>query len=224
MSIAAELGYHTVKRAGATINETDIIRGDLQSATALRRCIIEGDAEKIERYMPRQAFEKIAELKDKGELTDMAYIDRAVIANLRQMTPNDMSEMFECGGGIGNRICSAALECTSYSELIEKLKTQRYTDAKLRRAVLFAITGVKEKDVRAEPEYFLLLGANEKGRALLSEKRKTCNINIITKPADAPRDSRQYVVGRALDGWFTLARQSAKSTDIGLKRGAYIEK
>ncbi|MBO5884015.1 MAG: nucleotidyltransferase family protein [Clostridia bacterium] len=224
MSYGVNIKCHAIKRAGATINEKEIIDGELQSATAIRRRITEGNFDGLDKYVPDSVLEKITELSEGGRLTDISYIDRAVVAYLRQLSAADVSELFECGGGVGNRICSVANECCTYSELIEKLKTQRYTDAKLRRAVLYAITGVREEDVKAEPEYFLLLGANERGRELLSEKRRSCGINIITKPSDAPRESRQYIVGRALEAWFTLARASAESTDIGLKRGAYIEK
>ena len=220
----ASMRCHTVKRVGATINEKEIIGGELQSATAIRRCIAEGDCNELNKYIPEFVFGKIGELRERGSLTDMSFVDRAVIAHLRQMSANELSEIYECGGGVGNRIRSVANESTTYSELIEKLKTSRYTDAKLRRAVLFAITGVKEEDVRSDPEYFLLLGASEKGRALLSEKRRSGEANIITKPADAPKPSRQYAVDRALESWFTLARERAEITDAGLRRGAYIEK
>lgn len=224
MSYGFNINCHVVKRAGATINEKEIIGGDLQSATAIRRRITEGKLEEIDKYVPDAVLKKITELSESGKITDISYIDRAVVAYLRQMSADDLSEIFECSGGVGNRICAVANECCTYSELVEKLKTQRYTDAKLRRAVLYAITGVRSDDVKAEPEYYLLLGANERGRELLSEKRRSCGINIVTKPADAPRESRQYIVGRALEAWFTLARASGENTDIGLKRGAYIEK
>ena len=108
-------------------------------------------------------------------------------------------------------------------ELEEKLSTKRYTDAKLRRALLFAMTEVTRELLGELPEYTTLLAANSKGRELLAANRKSGGITVVTKPADMPADSAQALAARRLDAIFTLAKMQPNSSGEYMKRGAYIE-
>ena len=71
-------------------------------------------------------------------------------------------------------------------ETLEKAASSAYTDARLRRAVLFSLLGVKTEDLKKSPGYTQLLAANRRGLAVLSNGRKDRGIAVITKPADAP--------------------------------------
>ena len=128
------------------------------------------------------------------------------------------------GGGLENRFFSIANESVSASEMFDKLKTKRYTDAKLRRAMLFCMTGVKTDDIRQLPEYTLLLGASSAGRALLASNRREQRIRVVTKPADAPDNTRQYVLSSRLESLWGLARQKKLPADSAFKKSAYIKK
>ena len=93
-------------------------------------------------------------------------------------------------------------------------KTKRYTDARLRRVMLFSVAGVLAEDVKSPPAYTELIGANEKGRAILAKKRKTANIPIIAKPSDIPNTNgakRQRELTVALDSIFSLALEKPSS-------------
>ena len=47
------------------------------------------------------------------------------------------------------------------------------------------LLGITKDDVNLPPQYIRVLGMNEKGRALLSERKKDTPLPIITKTADA---------------------------------------
>ena len=218
----AALEVMTVKRIGAAYNSERIEKEIFQSATALRRCIAEGN-ESAKEYMPSIMWELICREAEIGRVTDISRLDALILGYFRLKDKEEISGFAECDGGIGNRICDLAHKCTSAQELFSELRTKRYTDAKLRRAVLYALTGATEKDIRTFPEYTLLLGASTRGRELLANKKRESDVRVITKPADAPVGTRQYEIAFGLEGIFTLARENRGTTGEHLRKKAYIE-
>ena len=107
------------------------------------------------------------------------------------------------------------------------LSTKRYTDAKLRRAVLFSMCGVKKGDILALPSYTYLLGANPLGRELLSATRRKDTITIITKPADATElsfsgEARQRNLDLKLASIYNLCLATAAPTGESMRKKPYI--
>ena len=72
-------------------------------------------------------------------------------------------------------------------------------------------------------QYTTLLGANDKGRELLSKKRRAGGVSIVTKPADAPKETAQYHMNEKLDALYGLVLR--KKTTVGemVRKKAYIE-
>ena len=58
----------------------------------------------------------------------------------------------------------------------------------MRRALLFAVTGVQKTDLTAPPAYTTVLAANATGCALLAEQRKAPKIPTVTRQADIPTE------------------------------------
>lgn len=218
------MNFSTVKREGTEYNSTVLDKEVYPSATALRKLMENkgADMSSFNGYMPQKAVQILSDADKNGELTDMREIDAAILAFFRLHIGDDLKNIAECGGGLVNRICSLARESTSTEELFEKLKTKRYTDARLRRAMLFCMTGVTHSLLDKMPEYTLLLAANAKGREILAENRKRDTLNIITKPADIP-ECEQKTANEKLDAIFTLARKNKLSASESLKRMAYIK-
>lgn len=222
-AIGSDLFFKTVQRDGAGYNDTELSESENPSATALRRLWMEGGFEDCSKYIPREAYDIFEKAYYNGEMTDIYQLSRAILMYFRLADPSLLEGFADSDGGIANRICSLAHECTSLEEMLERLWTKRYTDAKLRRAILFAMCGVTGDLLSQKPEYTTLLAANAKGRELLSDVRKNCGIKIVTKPADAPTHSKQYVASSRLDSIFTLAKMQTGTSGEYLKKGAYIE-
>ncbi len=222
-SLGIDMKVHTVKREGSEYNETELGASSCPSATALRAVWQDGNFEKGEKYMPREAYELFEKAYFDGEMTDIYQLSRAILMYFRLHSAEGFEGICDAQGGIANRICTLAGESESIEELISKLSTKRYTDAKLRRAMLFCLCSVKEELVKSLPEYTTLLAADQMGRELLSAVRKSCAIKVVTKPADAPTDSEQYKAQQRLDAIFTLAKMQPTESSEYLKKSAYIE-
>ena len=214
----------TISRIGAAYNEKNEVSGDIQSASAIRAMLESGDIHKLSSYIPMDMCRKLEEEYKAGRLTDLNEIEDLILGFFRLCDASALSDIADASGGIINRLVSASKHSTTVSEMLDAVKTKRYTDAKLRRAVLFSLTGVRASDLKARPEYTLLLAANGKGRELLSKYRKSVDSLVVTKPADAPKESVQYALSEKLDSVYSLARKNKYSSDFFLKKGAYIQK
>ena len=202
-----KLDFYTVKREGAAYNCDGLTKGEYPSATAIRKAWGEGKA--AEEFIP----EKALEVFEDAEHSDDALLHRALMMYFRLADPKSLEGIAETDGGIVNRIVSAAKSAKNGEDFLEQMRTKRYTDAKLRRAMLFCLTEVRRELLKSSPEYVTLLAADSKGRELLARARKDGGINIVTKPADAPRESEQFKVGERLEAIFTLSLKN--STDVG---------
>jgi predicted nucleotidyltransferase len=220
----SKLSFMTVKREGSAYLSDKIEEGAFQSASALRMLAARGMTDELLKYMPTSAAEILMACAKKEELASLGRLDTALKLYFRLVSAERLSGIAELDGGLANRIKQAAIECGDES-LIDALKTKRYTDSKLRRAMLFALTGVTTADVKSSPAYTVLLGANARGRELLSAKRKTAELQIVTKPADIPEISgaaRQRELSLALDSVFSLALETPVSLSRVVARSPII--
>lgn len=224
---ALNLAFDTVKREGASYREPSLGGETCPSATALRPLLLKMNPQILEtlsQYMPSVAVERLQEDANRGMLTDFRLLERAILAFFRLHEPSDFDGIAELGGGLAERICACARDSATYDGMMEALKTKRYTDGRLRRGMLFAMTGVKSALITERPAYTTLLAMNEQGRALLAKTRKTRQTLLVTKPADAPRDTAQFCASEKLEALVTLARATPTSMGTNLKKGAYCEK
>lgn len=137
--------------------------------------------------------------------------------NLRLFT-GDLSGVAECGGGLGERMRKISRESTDGEVFFDSCRTKKYTDARILRAALYAATGVTRRDISDFPAYTLLLAANERGCAVLSELSAAEDFSVITKPADyvklTERVQRQFALSAKADELYTLL--------IGEKAGYFM--
>ena len=206
-----------IQRLGAAYREDILTDGRYPSATALRILIREAacDPAALEAIltdtMPAPSLSRLMEGLSAGEMPmEGDRLLPILHAHYRLADPASMEGLAECGGGIMGHICRMARDTASSSEFMEALRTKQYTDARLRRALLFGIMRVDGEDLLSEPRYTTVLGANERGRAFLRKWRKarkgeSCPppFAVVTKPADAP-DCRQRILGERADALFTL--------------------
>lgn len=214
------IDFQTLKREGNAYND-QLLGEKYPSATAIRSAWSRGET--ACEHIPREAYGIFQEKILLGEVVDTSELARAVLMYFRLADVKMLSRFAEVDEGIANRIVAAAKASRNEKEFFENLATKRYTDAKLRRAILFSLTGVERELLREEPKYTTVLATNEKGRGLLSVARKQNGITIVTKPADAPRDNLQFEAEEKLGAIFTLATKKSFDTAESYRKHAFIE-
>ena len=82
--------------------------------------------------------------------------------------------------GIENRIIKYISESNNYEELINNIKTKRYTYNRISRMLLHILTNfTKEEAKNIKVDYIRLLGFNERGKNYLNKIKKTLDLPIV---------------------------------------------
>ena len=230
---ATSLIPHVVTRLGSGYREDTLTEGAFPSATALRILLREAACDPValsamlEGSMPDRALAILLEAISRGDApTEGDPLLPFYHTLYRLKSPADMETLAEWGGGLAGHICRQARKSATAKEFFESLRTKQYTDARLRRALLFGALGVTEQDLRAMPAYTTLLAANQRGRAYLKAWQKANRdapdgFAVVTKPADAP-EGRQKELSDLADGLFTLCFPTPKEAGAMYKRGPWI--
>ena len=113
--------------------------------------------------------------------------EKLVLYKLRTMTADELKNVPDVNEGLENRIIQCAHKATNLEELLDLIKTKRYTMARIRRILNNSLLGITKEDITKAPEYIRVLGMNKNGMEILSDLRDKTQIPIITKMADAPK-------------------------------------
>ena len=172
----------TVQRRGAAHNALHTDRPAHLSATQIRARLREGEGAHIEDYLVPGALALLGD-----DLPRLERLERFALAKLRTMTAEDWAQLPDSGAseGLPRRLEKAGHSCRSLGEFYELAKTRRYTHARLRRLVMWAMLGLTAELRPDHPLYIRVLGFNERGQALLKQMKKTAALPVITKPAHA---------------------------------------
>ena len=208
-----------IKREGDFHSES-LENDKFPSATAIRKAISES-GEVPSEFMPKSTADVL-----KQALSDGRFPTRedgnALLCALRLGDDEKFSLCGGASGGLANRIVATAHESTDAEDFFSRLSTKKYTDARLRRTVYNCLLGITDEDLRREPDYTQVLAMNSTGRELLSQIRKTSCVHVVTKPADAPENSRQAQLTDTADAYFTLALPRPRDSGFFKKMSPYV--
>ncbi len=212
--LGAPLTPVTVKRLGAAHDSRST--ACFPSASFVRELIYAG--QDITGLVPDGVREVLVEeLSLRGFASD-EHADAALHGTLRMLSPDAADGFAECAGGVGRRLVTAAHSSGTLSDALALASTKQYTNARLRRAVKFAVLGITQDDLRALPEYTSVLAANSKGTSALKSLAQSEALTVLTKAADAksklsPTAKRQFDTDARADALYTLAFRPALPSD-----------
>ncbi len=162
---------------------------------------------------------------EKSVPTDISAYESVALHTIRTTDAEFLSSYYGMNGGVAGLIKANAENVSSLDGLISSCVNKSYTAARIRRAILSSVLGVKAETVNTRPLFSNLLAANGKGREYLSKVRKTASIEIVTKPADGlnlPYNTRkQFELSLRADKLMSLCRKEAVSEIF--KKNPYIE-
>lgn len=154
-------------------HDSSAVNENFASASMIRQML--ENKESAERFLPQNA-----------QICDCAFISRlekVIMYKLRTMTPESIKQLPDVSEGLENRIFSSVLKSTSVNELLDNIKTKRYTMARLRRILIYALLDIDKNIQKIPVPYIRVLGFNDKGAQILKGAKSTSNIPIITKTA-----------------------------------------
>lgn len=220
----ASLDIHTVKREGDSYND-EIGQGKYVSATFLREQIKAGA--EISGYVPKKCMDIYLQKSNEGMLgADFDNIGSIILSFFRLADPDKLSQYAEISPGLEYRICDAANKAKNINEFFEFAANKKYTDARIRRAIISCMLGVEESDFKMPVPYTTVLAANKRGQGILKKAKKMSSIPIITKPADKKKlygVANHYTeLSKRSESLYTLSLPKPCSADFFVKSSPFI--
>ena len=237
-SLFPNMSFMPIRRNGADYKEDKLLDGTLPSATAIRNALRGGDnfSTLDESVLPKSVADVLQLAKIDGICPVYAdTISKNILSYLRLSSVSDITSrainisrggasVLDDGCGILSRILKQSICAKNYSELLSLSYNSKFTNARINRVLLFSLFGVSDAFKSYLPDYTNLLSATKCGREYLSIIRKTGEFNIVTKPADAPKDSPTYKTGMLADIMYTEAMGQSINPRYFLLQKPYIEK
>lgn len=144
----------------------------ITSAESIRKLLLEN--QDITKYIPYKINIKTPILTNEQYFPYLKY---------QIMTHYDHLEIFQTvDEGMSTRIKKAIVKANNYQELIQLLKTKRYTYNRIQRMlthILCNFTKEEAKEMR-QPEYIRILGFSDLGKKYLNQIKKELTIPLIT--------------------------------------------
>lgn len=181
MTIKSDLDVTTIKRTGAEHDSKEGTK-NIRSASFIRTVI--DDLNKTKNFVPQITFEILEKATENGKLLDYNKFEMSLMFKLRTLTVEDFKNLPDVSEGLEYRIYDAVRISTTYNELLENIKTKRYTLSRIRRILLCAYLDVTKEIAEIPVPYIRVLGFNENGAKLLKKAKKNSELPIITRSAD----------------------------------------
>ncbi len=173
-----------IKRFESEYNSTDF-SNDIASATAVRKLVKSKDYDVIKNLVPNDTYSILLENIKNGHIVeDLNVFEKEIVYVFRKMSIEEIANLPDVSEGLEFAIKDAVNSCNNVSELLNLLKSKRYTQTRLQRILLYALLGITKQDMEFSKNtvpYVRVLGFNENGKKLVSEiSRNNPGLNIIT--------------------------------------------
>lgn len=158
---------------------------NIASSTAIRNMIKNNGFNALANLMPAPSYATLVKNIKAGHIIpDISVFEKEIIYTLRKMDISEIVELPDVSEGLEFAIKNAADSCNSVVELLNIIKSKRYTTTRLQRILLYALLGITKKDMaiskKVQP-YVRVLGLNHKGKFLISEIAKANpKLEIVT--------------------------------------------
>lgn len=212
-----------VKRTGAAHDSGDI-SGGTASASMIRELIAEGKP--YRELVPEEAYELYSsyELPAEGR---SARLETAWLYRLRTMSVSQLAVLPEVGEGLEHRIYSAIRQENTIEGIMTAVKSKRYTRARIRRILCYALLGFECSLLSGTPQYIRVLGFNSRGQEILRESRRKAKLPVIMRYSDAAalgEGASDFALETRADDIYALSEQTIAQCGRNCTEGVVVIK
>lgn len=158
---------------------------DIASASAIRNIVKNGGFQPLKSLIPETSFQLLSnQIKLGQNVNDLSVFEKQIIYNLRVMSINEIANLPDVSEGLEYALKKAASVSNTLDDLIENIKSKRYTLTRIRRILLYSLLKLTKKNMEVSKKvnpYIRVLGFNSKGKYLLSEAiKQNPRLEVIT--------------------------------------------
>ena len=189
-----------IKREKVFYNSRRII-DDYASATGIRYLLENRQIEEISKLVPNSTFNILIENIRSGKYNINIYnFSKEIMYKLRSMDIKDIANLPEVSEGLEYLIKESSDNTNNIFELIDNIKSKRYTQNRIQRILLYALLNINKSDMEISKKvkpYVRVLGFSENGQKLLSEISR--QINVITSVKNFEKNNKNTKLKRMLE-------------------------
>ncbi len=189
---------YAVKRIGGGYND-DSLDNELNSAKAIRAALSRYSGQTkmspavfdaLSRSIPRDVLEDMSGLMKKGAFpASLDELSLPVLYRFRSMTTDETAALPEVAEGLENLYKKHSMDSADVWEMLGRIKSKRYTMARLKRIAMNALLGVSAELQKAACEddsalYARVLAVKEGSEELLAMLRESAKIPVVIQAAD----------------------------------------
>ena len=180
----------TIKREG-DYNSPSLTEG-FASAAAIRKALAEDRSTEALPQLPENVHDVYNKALSLG--TAPCFWDELTPAlhyKLRMSTTEEIHEIAEVVEGLENRILHSIDSCYDIKDVIDFIKTKRYTRTKIQRILLHILLDIKEKEVAyfmnlPKMPYIRVLGFKKETSGILADLTENAKVPVLTNLKKAP--------------------------------------
>ena len=180
----------TIKREG-DYNSPSLTEG-FASAAAIRKALAEDRSTEVLPQLPENVHDVYNKALSLG--TAPCFWDELTPAlhyKLRMSTTEEIHEIAEVVEGLENRILHSIDSCYDIKDVIDFIKTKRYTRTKIQRILLHILLDIKEKEVAyfmnlPKMPYIRVLGFKKETSGILADLTENAKVPVLTNLKKAP--------------------------------------
>ena len=136
-----------VKRQKVLYNDEYMV-DEFASATSIRRMLKTREFDDIRRAMPKSSYQILGqELKQGHYVIDLSCFEKEIIYTLRKMSQEEIANLPDVSEGLDTSLKNAANSCNTLKELINIVKSKRFTQTRIQRILLYALLGIDKKQM-----------------------------------------------------------------------------
>ena len=183
-----------VKREKVYYNSTKII-DEYASATGIRNLLLHNQLEEVRKVVPAKTYSLLLNNIRQGTyVLDITAYNNEIIYKLRTMTVKEIANLPDVNEGLEYLIKDASNKTNKLIELINKIKSKRYTQTRVQRILLYALLGITKKDMEISKKmtpYIRVLGCSENGKMLLSQINSKAKVITSFKKFEKTNKNRK---------------------------------
>jgi len=174
---------YIIKRKSVDYSSTDIV-DNITSSTGIRELLKNDDYTNLKKVVSDYTYTKIKKDISSGKMPmTFKNFEKEIFYKLRIMSANEISNIFDVSEGIENTIKKALNNSQDIYELIENIKSKRYTQTRVQRILIHSLLDIKEeyiKKIKYLPKYARLIAVSKNGQKVLPTITKNSSIPIVT--------------------------------------------
>ncbi|MFR5190868.1 MAG: nucleotidyltransferase, partial [Clostridia bacterium] len=112
---------------------------EFASSSAIRKLVEKEQYEDVRKVMPKNAYMLLKEEIKKGNyIVSITQYEKEILYNLRKMHVQEIADLPDVAEGLENNIKNAANSCNNVKDLINIIKSKRYTQTRIQRILLYS--------------------------------------------------------------------------------------